>query len=159
MGAAITYLVAEELVPFDDWFDMVHAELELLDDDYLHSDLDTAFGEYSWALYTYLGVCVFFALLGIEGAANYRPCMVITCAMWYLLQGIASLFLFGLGGLGIFVASLWAYPNIMLYQEQTEGIMSEKNYENEMHSCCCIKDQHRRVTVGEAIENRIGVFS
>jgi len=152
-------LISEDLVPIDEWFARVHDAVEGLDDDDLQTDLHLVFENYAWAVYTFQGVNIVFAIIGIEGAVNYRPSMVLTCAIWYLIQGIASLFILGWGGLGIFLASLWVYPNIMLYQEQLEGIMSEENYANEIHSCCCVENSHRRVTIQEAIENRLGVFS
>jgi hypothetical protein len=130
-----------------------------LDDDDLESDMQFLVYEHSWTLYTFFGICVVFSGLGIFGAAYYESWMVLACAFWYCVMGIASLVVLGLGGLGVFVAGFFAYPNIMFYQERTEDIMTQENYPGERYSCCCVAKPERKITIREAIENRLGVFS
>ena len=130
-----------------------------MDDDDLQNDVHFLIENYAWTMYVFFGVSIVFAIIGTVGALTYRPRMVITCAMWYLTQGLASLVIFGYGGLGLLVAGIWAYPCIMLFQEILEGIMSEENYENEFYCCCCEMDANKKVTIREAIENRMGIFS
>lgn len=157
---AAIYVVAAGLVPIDDWFAMAYDAVDDLDDDDLQSDFQFVVDNYAWAVYIFQGICVIFAVVGIVGALRYRPMLVFYCAMWYLVQGIASLFILGWGGLGIILASLWVYPNIMLYQEQLEGVMSELNYDNERYSCCCVgAPQREETTISEAVEKRLGVFA
>lgn len=141
----------------DEMFVVLHQDG--LEDDDLESDVDFLIENYAWTLYTFWGVCMVFAILGIEGARGYRPWMVLMCASWYFIQGLASLVIFGWGGLGILVTGIWAYPTVMLYQEQREGIISEENYVNEIYSCCCLPNPERKITVREAIEKRLGIFS
>lgn len=60
--------------------------------------------------------------------------------------------------LQIFVSAFFAYPNIVFYQELSEGIMTKENYPNEVHSCCCVPNK-RKVSIREAIERRLGIFA
>jgi hypothetical protein len=174
-GIAGVYLASEDLVPVDDWLDMAqNAFVQDLDDDDLQTDVHYLVDNLAWVLYAFLGVCIVFATIGIVGAVSYRPGMVLSCAMWYLIQGIASLVLMGWGGLGILLAGIWVYPNIMLYQEQVEGVMSKENYVNEIYSCCCLstattttttttkttsKRNRNRKPVMDVRENRLGVYA
>lgn len=129
------------------------------DDDDLQEDVHFVIENYSWTLYVFFGVSILFSIIGTVGAIAYRPRMVMICAMWYLAKGLASLVIFGYGGLGLLVAGIWAYPCIMLYQEILEGIMSEENYENEVYSCCCVPNPNKKLTIREAIEHRLGIFA
>lgn len=159
LGIAGVYLASADMVPVDEWLDMAQGAVYYdLDDDNLQSDVHYLVDELAWVLYTFLGICILFAIFGIVGAVSFRPILVFYCAMWYLIQGIATLVLFGWGGLGILVAGIWVYPNIMLYQEQVEGIMTKDNYENEIHSCCCVTKPYR-TSVTEVMEKRLGVYA
>ncbi len=155
-GIIGVWLASEGYGFIDDVFVFLHQD-GLMDDDDLQSDINFLINNFAWTLYTFFLICIMFAIIGIVGAMRYRPWMVLTCAGWYVLQGIASLVVFGSVSLGVIIAGIWAYPSIMLYQEQLENVMSEENYENEMHSCCCVS--RRKITVHEAIENRVGIFS
>ena len=128
-----------------------------LDDDDLEKDVHFMIENFSWTLYVFFGVSILFTIIGMIGAMEYRHRMVMMCAIWYLAQGLASLVVLGYGGIGLLVSGIWAYPCIMLYQEILEGVMSHENYENEMYSCCCVSN--KRITIRQAIENRLGIFS
>lgn len=141
----------------DEFFNLMHQDG--LDDDDLESDVHFLVEKFPWTLYAFFGVSILFAIIGTIGAIEYRPRMVIACAMWYLAQGLASLVILGYGGLGLLLSGIWAYPSVMLYQEILEGIMSEENYENEIYSCCCVSNPNKKITIKEAIENRLGIFS
>jgi len=144
-----------DYIHIDDWFE----ENYPLEDDELQHDVDLAIGPYVWSLYTFWSFCAVFALIGMAGAIYYNSKMVLLSAFWNLLVGILSLFFGGWGGLGVFVAAFFAFPNFMFNQEMTEGIMTEENYVNEEHSCCCVATKGKQPTIREAIENRLGVFS
>ena len=130
-----------------------------LDDDDLEKDVHFLIENYAWTMYVFFGVSIVFAIIGTVGAVTYRPILVMLCAIWYLAQGLASLVILGYGGLGLIVAGIWAYPCIMLCQEILEGIMSVENYENEFYCCGCVANPNKKLTMKEAIENRMGIFS
>lgn len=160
LAIASVYVMSNDIVPIDEWFEIAKETLfDELDDDDLQNDMHTMLGDYVWVLYTFYGVGMLFSVIGIEGAIHYQRCMVLSCALWYLLQGFVSLVLLGWGGLGILFACLLAYPNIMLYQEICEGIMTATTYSNEIYSCCCVPAPEQNKTMLDAIENRYGVFS
>lgn len=81
-------------------------------------------------------VAVAFAAMGLFGALRYSKCLVMTAAIWYCIVG--GLSLLGLDFLGIVMSALFAYPHFMFAQELKQGIMTEGNYPNEVHSCCCV---------------------
>jgi hypothetical protein len=110
-------------------------------------------------LLIFFGFYSFFALLGIVGAITYNKDMVVCTAFWNCLLGACSLLSFSVFGLLVFVVGFFAYPHFVLFQEIGEGIMSEENYPNEIHSCCCIYSKKPRLSIKEAIEKRVGIFA
>jgi hypothetical protein len=81
-------------------------------------------------------VAVAFAAMGLFGALRYSKCLVMTAAIWYCIIGCLSVL--GFNVLGIFMSALFAYPHFVFAQELKQGIMTEENYRNEVHSCCCV---------------------
>eukprot|EP00934_Nitzschia_sp_Nitz4_P002207 Nitzschia sp. Nitz4//scaffold32_size149145//42274//43044//NITZ4_002871-RA/size149145-augustus-gene-0.26-mRNA-1//1//CDS//3329548045//2207//frame0 len=155
LGLAVVGSVDSDLVPLDEWWGMAKQAMEL-DDDTNPNDL---LGTYALAICTFFGIGILFSWLGVLGAIRFRRDLVVICALWYLIQGIVTLVLWGWAGVGIIWAGFLAYPNLILFQEITEGIMTYDNYPNEVHSCCCVSAPKKQPTIREAIENRVGVFS
>jgi hypothetical protein len=130
------------------------------DEDEIRNDFLLLLEDYDWVLIILLIICIVFSLVPIRGAMVYQRGMVLTAALWYCLVGIFSLLLMGIAaGVGVFCCGFLAYPHLVLYQEIGEGIMTEDNYPDEMHSCCCVYSERPRMTVKEAIEKKVGVFS
>ena len=105
-----------------------------------------------------LGACALVSFFGILGAIHYSGRVVMAVALWYFAVGILVTVSVGLGGIMILISAFNAYPHFVFYQEQAEGIMTADNYENEVYSCCCAPNQ-RKISIREAIENRLGVFA
>lgn len=154
------YAVATDLLEVDSWFEQAYEFVDGVDDDELQKDFHTLVDNFAWVIYTFYGLGCFFSILGIFGAKTYRPKLVFTCAIWYVIGGLASLFFLGWGGIGILYTGLLAYPNVMLYQEMIERIMTKASYSDvEAYSFCCLGNGRRKLTMREAIETRLGVFS
>jgi hypothetical protein len=112
-----------------------------------------------WIVVVLLGICCFVSLMAIWGAVHYNGYTVIFSALWHFLGALLFSAFVGFGGIMILGSTLFAYPHLVFYQEHTEGIMTEENYPNEVYSCCCVPHQHKKVSVGDAIENRLGMFA
>jgi hypothetical protein len=106
------------------------------DDDYLKKQWD------SEQLSVVLGVIMMalitlaFCGLGIYGALKYNKSMVIAAGVWHCINVFLSLKRHDMGG--IIMAACFAYPHFVFSEEITNGIMTEENYPNEIHSCCCV---------------------
>ena len=107
-----------------------------LDDDAIKQDLANKGGAIAGIIALFFVIALTFSTLGIYGALKYNKCMVIAAAVWYGLSSLVSLS----GGdiLGCVLAGLFCYPHIVFVQEMQKGIMTEENYPNEIHSCCCV---------------------
>jgi len=74
--------------------------------------------------------------IGVYGAIKYNLNIVLCTCIWY---GVLSVFYaISLNFIGLLLAALFAYPNIMLYLEMKKGVITPGNYINERHSCCCL---------------------
>jgi hypothetical protein len=131
---------------------------EVLEDDDIQTDLDVLMEDYRWVVAIFFGVCCLVSLMAIWGAAQYNACTVAFSAVWHFLIALLVTVFVGLGGIMILVSAVFAYPHLVFYQEHTEGIMTEDNYGNEVHSCCCVP-HHKKVSIRDAIEKRLGVFA
>ena len=107
-----------------------------LDDDAIKNDIANKSGAIAGIIALFFVIALTFSGLGIYGAMKYNKCMVISAAVWYGLSALVSLS----GGdvLGCVISGLFCYPHVMFVQEMQKGIMTEQNYPNEMHSCCCV---------------------
>lgn len=74
--------------------------------------------------------------MGIIGAWKYKIYMVGFTLMMYLLD--AAMAILGLNPSHAIISLLFAYPHFYLMREIQQGIMTEENYPNEEHSCCCV---------------------
>lgn len=132
---------------------------EYIHEEDLQNDFELLMVEYYWAAFVVIGVFMLFALLGVFGAAMFNKGLVVTSGFFYLLIGLMSLVLYGIAGLGLLWGVFFAYPHFVLYQEIGEKIMTPSNYANEVHSCCCVFSERRKLTIKQAIEKRVGVFA
>ena len=105
------------------------------DDDTVQKDLAVA-TQYTWIGMLVLGLSIATSGLGIWGAKNYIGWMVIVSACWYVTSTVLSLLGGDIGG--AIMSGFFAYPHVVFYQEMKKGIMTEENYPNEIHSCCCV---------------------
>lgn len=76
------------------------------------------------------------ALAGIFGALKYKVPLIGAAAAMYIGDIILSLVNFEIAG--VVLAGFFLYPHFFLIQEIRQGIMSQENYVNEQHSCCCV---------------------
>ena len=125
----------------------------------MQNDLELVLEEYDVVLLVVLGIHFFFSSLGLLGALCYNKDMVVATALFYCLLGAITVLSFSGLSLLVFPFGFFAYPHFVLFQEIGEGIMSYENYDNEKHSCCCLYADKKRLTIKEAIEKRVGVFS
>jgi hypothetical protein len=106
------------------------------DDDEVKQSMNSA-TQYGWISMVFAGLTILVSSLGIWGAKNYIGWMVMVAAVWYCTIGVGfSLFTLNFGG--AICAALFAYPHFALFLAMQKGIMTEENYPNEMHSCCCV---------------------
>jgi hypothetical protein len=108
---------------------------DMVDDDTVKQELAVAY-QYAWIGMVIFGVSIACAGLGLFGAIKYKGWMVIVAAVWHCVNSVLSLIGGDLGG--ALVNGCFAYPHVVFYQEMRKGIMTEENYPNEIHSCCCV---------------------
>jgi len=106
-----------------------------LDDDTVKNELDMA-TQYMWIPMLLAGLNIAASGLGIWGAKNYIGWMVMISGLWYAVGTVLSLLGGDIGG--AIMSGFFAYPHFVFYQEMKKGIMTEENYPNEIHSCCCV---------------------
>lgn len=73
---------------------------------------------------------------GIFGALKLEYWIIVLVCFFYGSNAVFYLILLHLPGFVISV--LFCCPHFVLAQEISKGIMSEENYPNEKHSCCCV---------------------
>mmetsp|Transcript_101600 Transcript_101600/g.152245 ORF Transcript_101600/g.152245 Transcript_101600/m.152245 type:complete len:176 (-) Transcript_101600:239-766(-) len=105
------------------------------DDDAVKADLATA-QQYIWIPILISAFSILCAGLGMYGAMKYKQWMVMVGAVWYCINSVLSILGGDLGGAAL--SGLFAYPHFVFMQEMKKGIMTEANYPNEKHSCCCV---------------------
>jgi hypothetical protein len=76
-------------------------------------------------------------LFGIAGAHVFNHFIVILVGFYYGLNAFLSTIAMNIPAFVIGV--VFCYPHVVLAQEINRGTMSEQNYPNEEHSCCCIQ--------------------
>lgn len=76
------------------------------------------------------------ALCGIAGAVKFQEHLVVVGALGYVYSLIMAVV--HMNVLGLIYPAFFLYPHVFLFQEIRAGIMSEANYPNEKHSCCCV---------------------
>jgi hypothetical protein len=106
-----------------------------LDDDAVKTELSTITSA-AWVAYLISALAIVCGALGIYGAKNYNGWMVMVSGIWYSINAVLSIIGGGVGG--ALMSGFFAYPHFVLYQEMKKGIMTEANYPNEKHSCCCV---------------------
>ena len=106
-----------------------------VDDDEVKQDLAEA-SKFAWVGILILCSSVLCSGTGIYGALKYNGTMVLVAGVWYSVNSLFNL----LGGdvIGAIMSGFFAYPHFVLHQEMKKGIMTEINYPNEKHSCCCV---------------------
>lgn len=105
------------------------------DDDEVRQELEMG-TQYAWVGMLFATISIITSGLGIYGAVKYTGWAVIVAAVWYTINCILSLIGADIGG--AIMAGFFAYPHIVFFQEMRKGIMTEQNYPNEIHSCCCV---------------------
>jgi hypothetical protein len=78
------------------------------------------------------------SVVGILGALYYKIYLVGFAGTMYAVDSILALLGFNLFP-HLIISLLFAYPHYFLMKEMNNGIMTEENYHNEEHSCCCIR--------------------
>ena len=106
-----------------------------IDDDVVLEDLAKA-QQYIWVPIMISCICIIFSCLGVYGAMKFNGPMVIAAGVWYCISIILSLLGGDIGG--VIIQIIFVYPHAVFYQEMKKGIMTEQNYPNEKHSCCCV---------------------
>ena len=125
----------------------------------LENDMEIILEEYDFLVIAICSLCCLFALVGMFGALCFNKDMVVATALFFCLLGACTVFSFSPFSLMVFPFGFFAYPHFVLFQEIGEGIMSFENYPNERHSCCCLHTDRPRISIKEAIEQRVGVFN
>lgn len=105
------------------------------DDDAVKAELAIASSN-AWAAYLVACLSIVCGGLGIYGAKEYKGWMVLISGVWHCVCIILSIVTGGISS--AIMSGFFAYPHFMFYQEMKKGIMTEENYPNEMHSCCCV---------------------
>jgi hypothetical protein len=76
-------------------------------------------------------------LFGIAGAHVFNHLIVVLVGFYYGLNAFLGSIAMNIPGFVIGV--VFCYPHVVLALEINRGTMSEQNYSNEEHSCCCIQ--------------------
>lgn len=105
------------------------------DDDAVKTEL-AMLSSAAWVAYLVAALSIVCGGLGIYGAKEYKGWMVLVAGIWFVVNSVLSLLGGGVGG--CIMSGFFAYPHFVFYQEMRKGIMTESNYPNEMHSCCCV---------------------
>lgn len=76
------------------------------------------------------------SLCGIAGGIKFNVILTAVAAVAYSILTVFGL----IGGniAGLIYNGFFLYPHVMFIQEMRKGIMTEANYPNEKHSCCCV---------------------
>jgi hypothetical protein len=73
---------------------------------------------------------------GITGAVKFNYWMIVLVGFYYGIMALLNMIILDISAVA--KGFLFCYPHVMLAKEIDEGIMSEENYPNAKHSCCCV---------------------
>jgi hypothetical protein len=73
---------------------------------------------------------------GITGALKFKYWMIVLVGFYYGFMVLLDMIILDIPG--VVRGGLFCYPHVILSQEIDKGIMSEENYPNAKHSCCCV---------------------
>ena len=162
----LVYAVSQGIVEIEPITQLVYQEAPVWDYNEWEENFYLAFHAYDYVSYTFLGVSAFISLQGLLGVYCFSGCIALFTAWWYVICGVASLIVFGWGGIGLLYMAFLAYPNVMFRQELREGLMQPQTYYlHERYVCGCLMNPYYddpfqpRPTIKQAIEKRMGLFS
>jgi hypothetical protein len=73
---------------------------------------------------------------GITGAVKFKYWLVVLVGFYYGIMALLDMIIVDIPG--VVKGFLFCYPHVILAQEIDKGVMSEENYPNAKHSCCCV---------------------